>query len=357
MNLFNETYRGRRVLVTGHTGFKGSWLVALLKELEADVLGYALQPNTTPNLFSILELESEITSVCADICDHQRLMQAMTEFSPEIVFHLAAQPLVRASYQNPVETFRSNVLGATHLLEAVRLTTSVKALVFITSDKAYENVDWVWGYRETDRIGGQDPYSASKGAAELVYSSYERSFFQHRDGFASAVARAGNVIGGGDWSSDRIIPDCIKAIQSNMPIQLRNPSATRPWQHVLEPLSGYILLGERLLDAPEIAQGAWNFGPSTSEVKTVHEVANAMVAHLGQGSVEVMPSKDQLHEARLLQLNCDKAHQILNWHPKWGADKTLEATAEWYAQFLDGANMRDVTLSQIKDFFGALNDT
>lgn len=352
MNHLADTYRGRRVFVTGHTGFKGSWLVALLQEMGAEVGGYALAPNTEPSHFELLGLADKMQSVIGDVCDLDLLSRSLQDFAPEIVFHLAAQPLVRKSYLDPVETFRSNVLGATHLLEAVRQTSSVQALVFITSDKAYENVEWVWGYRETDRLGGQDPYSASKGAAEIVYSSFDRSFFAHRSKFASAVARAGNVIGGGDWSADRIVPDCVRALRAGQPIKLRNPNATRPWQHVLEPLSGYILLGERLLNAPEQAKGAWNFGPSTYEVRTVQNVAEAIIQHLGTGQIEVVESKNQPHEAQLLQLNCDKAHQHLKWRPRWGVDKTLEATASWYSAYLKGADVSAITLGQIGEYFG-----
>ncbi len=348
-----QTYKGRKVFVTGHTGFKGTWLVTLLQDMGAEVCGYALAPSTQPSHFEVLGLSEKMQSVIGDVDDLDLLRQTMEDFAPEIVFHLAAQPLVRQSYADPVETFRSNVMGATHLLEAVRHTPSVAALVFITSDKAYENVEWVWGYRETDRLGGQDPYSASKGAAEIVYSSYERSFFADRPGLACAVARAGNVVGGGDWSADRIIPDCVRALQADQPIQLRNPNATRPWQHVLEPLSGYVLLGERLLNAPETGKGAWNFGPSTHEVRTVHDVAEAMIAHLGKGSIEVLVTEGQPHEAQLLQLNCDKAYQYLNWHPRWGVDKTLEATAHWYSQYLHGSDMQAVTRAQIAEYFGA----
>ncbi|WP_108780897.1 CDP-glucose 4,6-dehydratase [Pontivivens insulae] len=351
MESLTRAYRGRRVFVTGHTGFKGTWLSTLLHDLGAEVCGFALAPNTSPNHFDVLGLTNAMHSVIGNVDDLDHLRGTMAEFAPEIVFHLAAQPLVRQSYHDPVETFRSNVLGATHLLEAVRQTDSIRSLVFITSDKAYENVEWVWGYRETDRLGGQDPYSASKGAAEIVYSSYERSFFAHRPDLACAVARAGNVIGGGDWSADRIIPDCVRAIEAGEPIRLRNPNATRPWQHVLEPLSGYVLLGERLLNAPGQGKGAWNFGPSTHEVRTVKDVADAIIAHLGSGQVKIEQTEGQPHEAQLLQLNCDKAHQFLNWRPRWGVDKTLEATARWYAEFIKGADMQAVTRAQIAEYF------
>ena len=349
-----KAFSGRKVFITGHTGFKGSWLALILHEAGAKVMGFALRPSTNPSHFDLLNLSKKIKHVEGDIRDSLLLAQTMSEFKPEFVFHLAAQALVRPSYDNPADTFSTNVLGSVNLLDAVRGCESVRSLIYITSDKCYENVEWVWGYRENDRLGGRDPYSASKAAAELVFSSYVSSFFSKRQTLGLATARAGNVIGGGDWAQDRIVPDCIRAIQAGRPILLRNPRATRPWQHVLEPLAGYLLLGAKLYDDPGRWAGSWNFGPSTQEVRTVHEVSKILIRYLGSGSIEIVESENQVHEANLLQLNCDKAHQLLNWHPRWDSEKTLEATADWYRTILNGGNAEDVTRRQIYEFFPEL---
>lgn len=345
---------GKRVFVTGHTGFKGSWLSFLLSELGADVMGYALAPDTSPSHFALLKLERRVRHVIGDTRDLARLDQHLRSFEPEYVFHLAAQPLVRRSYDDPIGTLQTNVLGSAHLLEAIRHCESVRSLVYATSDKCYENLDWVWGYRESDRLGGHDPYSASKAAAELVFSAFTRSFFSSRKRLGAASVRAGNVIGGGDWAPDRIVPDCIRAVQTGQPVQLRCPTATRPWQHVLEPLSGYLLLASLLYERPEQYSGAWNFGPATQEVRTVQEVATSIIHHLGRGSIAPAPSPDGPHEAGYLQLNCDKAHQLLGWYPRWGVDQALEATAQWYAAVLDGSEAERITRAQIKDYFKEL---
>jgi len=350
-----QSFSGKRVLVTGHTGFKGSWLAFLLHEAGADVMGYALPPVPGPSHFEMLRLEQRINHVAGDIRDYSELNAAMQSFQPEYVFHLAAQALVKKSYDDPVDTFSSNVMGSVHLLDAVRQCDSVRSLVYITSDKCYENVEWIWGYRENDRLGGHDPYSASKGAAEIVFSAYARSFFSSRPELGAATARAGNVIGGGDWAADRIIPDCIRSIENNKPIQLRNPKATRPWQHVLEPIAGYLLLGARLRDAPGKHAGSWNFGPETSEVRTVHEVAGTIIDHLGRGHIEIDNSQKHHHEAQLLQLNCDKSHQLLGWKPRWSADETLAATAQWYKTVLDGGDAETITRAQLQAYFPELS--
>ena len=279
------------------------------------------------------------------------LSSTIKDFQPEFVFHLAAQALVRPSYDNPADTFSTNVQGSVNLLDAVRQCDSVRSLVYVTSDKCYENLEWVWGYRESDQLGGRDPYSASKAAAEIIFSSYTRSFFDQRLTLGAASARAGNVIGGGDWAVDRIIPDCIRSIESGVPILLRNPDATRPWQHVLEPLAGYLLLAARLYKEPKRWGGSWNFGPSTHSVRTVKNVAEVIVNHMGKGRIDVVESNTQVHEARLLQLNCDKAHQLLGWQPHWQVDKTLEATAIWYKTIMDGGDAMAITRSQINEFF------
>ena len=348
---FLSKFIGRRVMVTGHTGFKGSWLAFLLNEIGADVLGYALPPSEPRSHFQLLELERMIRHMEGDIRDGDKLVQTMHEFKPEFVFHLAAQALVRPSYENPKETFDTNVSGSVNLLEAVRNCEAVRSLVYITSDKCYENVEWVWGYRENDRLGGRDPYSASKAAAEMVFSAYAHSFFSHRSDLGAATTRAGNVIGGGDWAKDRIVPDCIRAIESDVAITLRNPNATRPWQHVLEPLSGYLLLATQLFDEPLKYGGAWNFGPPSSEVRTVLEVAEHIVNRRGQGTITIQKAADEQHEAQLLQLSCDKANQKLGWRPRWNVSQTLDATADWYHAVYEGASASSITREQLKEYF------
>jgi len=346
-----SSFSSRRVFITGHTGFKGSWLAFLLHEVGAEVMGFALPPTTAVNHFDLLKLDGKIRHIVGDIRDASLVANVLKEFQPEYVFHLAAQALVRPSYDDPAVTFATNVLGSVNLLDAVRQCESARSLVYITSDKCYENVEWIWGYRENDQLGGRDPYSASKAAAEIVFSSYARSFFEQRPLLGAASARAGNVIGGGDWAIDRIIPDCIRAIEAEEPVLLRNPGATRPWQHVLEPLAGYLLLAARLYEEPKRWGGSWNFGPSTHEVRTVQNVAEVIVGHIGRGRVEVIESQTQVHEARLLELNCDKAHQLLDWYPHWHVDKTLEATALWYKAVMNGGNAELITRAQIHEFF------
>lgn len=347
-------FKGKKVFITGHTGFKGTWLTYLLSEIGADVMGYALDPYPGPSHFNMLNLDKKIQHFVGDVRDANLLNEKMNSFQPEIVFHLAAQPLVKKSYSDPESTYSTNIMGSVNLLEAVRHCKSVKSLVYITSDKCYENLEWIWGYRENDRMGGHDPYSASKGAAELIFSSYERSFFGDRNEFGSATVRAGNVIGGGDWAEDRIIPDCIRAIENGIPIKIRNPLATRPWQHVLEPISGYILLAIKLLEDPKKYSGAWNFGPSSFEVRTVHDVAKTIINNLGKGSVEITGSANDHHEAMLLQLNCDKAHQILKWSPRWGVEETLLATTDWYKHVLNGKSAEEITRVQLNKFFNEI---
>ena len=349
-----ESFKHKKVFITGHTGFKGSWLAFLLSEMGAEVCGYALASNGPRTHFEMLKLGSKIRHIEGDIRDVSRLNSEMCRFQPEFVFHLAAQSLVRPSYDNPAATFSTNVMGSVNLLDSVRSCDSVRSLVFVTSDKCYENVEWIWGYRETDQLGGRDPYSASKAAAEIVFSSYARSFFNHRTSLGAATTRAGNVIGGGDWAVDRIVPDCIRAIEADEPILLRNPSSTRPWQHVLEPLAGYLLLAARLYEEPRLWSGSWNFGPSTNEVCTVEKVAAVIISYFGKGSIEIEEDLVQLHEAHLLQLNCDKAHQLLGWYPRWNVDQTLEATAKWYKTVINGGSAEHITRAQIYSFFPEL---
>ncbi|MEC9376116.1 MAG: CDP-glucose 4,6-dehydratase [Pseudomonadota bacterium] len=340
--------------MTGHTGFKGSWLAFLLHEMGAEVMGFALPPATPDNHFDLLGLDEKIKHVVGDIRDFSLLSSTLNEFQPEFVFHLAAQALVRPSYDDPVTTFSTNIMGSINLLDSVRQCESVRSLVYITSDKCYENVEWIWGYRENDQLGGRDPYSGSKAAAEIVFSSYSRSFFEQRPSLGAATTRAGNVIGGGDWAEDRIIPDCIRAIEAGDPIRIRNPGATRPWQHVLEPLAGYLLLAVRLYEEPQRWGGSWNFGPSTHEVRTVQNVAEVIIGHLGKGYIEIVECLTQVPEARLLQLNCDKAHQLLGWYPRWHAEKALEETALWYKTIMNGGNAEQTTRTQIHEFFPEL---
>lgn len=349
--MFNDIYRNKKVLITGHNGFKGTWLTFLLKEMGAKICGFSLAPEEKLSHFNMLNLKMDIKHVEGDIQNSEVLNQLMQDFQPEFVFHLAAQSLVKKSYTNPSYTFNTNIMGSVSLLEAVRKCHSVRSLVYITSDKCYENVEWIWGYRENDPLGGHDPYSASKAAAEIVFSAYSRSYFLSRDNLGAASSRAGNVIGGGDWAIDRIVPDCIRSIQNETPIKLRNPNATRPWQHVLEPINGYLTLGAKLYNNPKKYNGSWNFGPSTSQTLTVKQVADSIVKYIGKGNVDQEVSEQKQHEAFLLQLNCDKSHQLLNWLPVWDVDKTLIMTAEWYKVFLDGESIEDITKAQVQDFY------
>lgn len=350
-----SVYSGKRVFITGHTGFKGAWLAFLLNEIGAKVRGFSLDSVSVPSHFELLSLKDGIDHIVGDIRDRVALDAAMQEFQPEFVFHLAAQALVKESYSNPVSTFETNVMGSVNALEAVRRCNSVRSFVYITSDKCYENVEWLWGYRENDRLGGHDPYSASKGAAEIVFSAYARSYFASRSDLGAATTRAGNVIGGGDWAADRIIPDCIRAIENNVAIKLRNPNATRPWQHVLEPINGYLILGAHLYEDPQTLSGSWNFGPSSEEIRTVEQVAKEIVLYIGKGFVEVEAGESIHHEANLLQLNCDKARQLLNWTPRWGVDKTLEVTAAWYKAYMENADIEALTRAQLHDFYPELS--
>jgi CDP-glucose 4,6-dehydratase len=346
-------WRDRRVLITGHTGFKGSWLCHWLLRQGARVSGYALAPETDPALFNLLELATRMRHRVADIRDASAIMAACAEDQPEIIFHLAAQPLVRLSYREPSATWATNVQGTVNVLEAVRATPSVRACVVVTSDKCYENREWVWGYREDEAMGGHDPYSSSKGAAELAVASWRRSYFSQPNNCRIASARAGNVIGGGDWSADRIVTDFIRAIQASQPLRLRNPHATRPWQHVLEPLSGYLHLAWRLCqdDGYKFAE-AWNFGPSDTSICTVGELAKYLVTAYGAGTVEIEKNVQQLHEANLLKLDCSKSAARLEWKGLWDVATTVKRTAEWYRQLQAGKNASELTNNDI-DFYAA----
>jgi CDP-glucose 4,6-dehydratase len=337
-------YEGKRVLVTGHTGFKGSWLTLWLRSLGAEVTGYALAPDPMPSLFVAAGVERACRHVVADIRDLQRFRGVLRETRPEFVFHLAAQPLVRLSYEQPLDTVQTNVIGTAHVLEALRLEASPCAVVIVTSDKCYENRERHAGYREDEAMGGHDVYSMSKGAAELVVSSYRRSFFRPdrhaQHGIAIASARAGNVVGGGDWAKDRIVPDCIAALASRRAIPVRNPAAVRPWQHVLEPLGAYLLLGARLAgigaDAATFCE-PWNFGPKLEDARTVREVVEALIAAWGSGAWDDCHDTSAPHEAGLLRLDIEKARTRLGWQPRWRFDETFRRTVAWYRAFHDGA--------------------
>jgi CDP-glucose 4,6-dehydratase len=351
-------YAGRRVLVTGHTGFKGSWLTLWLSDLGARVTGYALAPATTPALFERLGAGRHCHSLISDVRDLARLTEVVKEARPEVVFHLAAQPLVRLSYQQPLETLQVNVLGTAHLLEAIRAAGRPCAVVVVTSDKCYENQERHDGYREDEPMGGHDVYSMSKGAVELVVASWRRSFFDParigEHGVAVATARAGNVVGGGDWASDRIVPDAIAALAAGRAIPVRNPGAVRPWQHVLEPLGGYLLLGARLL-GPEAAAHAeaWNFGPVLQDARPVREVVEALIAAWGAGSWDDRHDPRAPHEAGLLRLSIDKAAARLGWTPRWHFDETFRRTVEWYRAFHGGASVEalaELCRTQIHDY-------
>jgi CDP-glucose 4,6-dehydratase len=343
-------FRGRRVLVTGHTGFKGSWLSLWLHLLGAELAGYALEPEPQTNLFHMLDLASRMRHVRADIRDYDRLRAVFHEFQPEFVFHLAAQALVRQSYEQPKLTFDTNVGGAVNLLEAIRSTPSVRAVVFVTSDKCYRNKEWIWGYRENDELGGHDPYSASKAAAELIFSSYLDSFFRKNAGLGIATVRAGNVIGGGDGSRDRIVPDCMHALRNGIPIVLRNPHATRPWQHVLDPLCGYLTLAARLYENQQDYSGSWNFGPDADSIHTVREVAEKIISFRGDGRIVVQTPVGAPHEHGLLHLNCDKAQQMLGWRLRWEFDRAIEQVVRWYQEIDAGTPALEVTRSQIEAY-------
>ena len=346
-----ECYKNKKILVTGHTGFKGCWLSLWLKKLGADVLGYALAPNTEPSMFEALTLENQIKSKIGDITDLNNLQKIFDEFKPDIVFHLAAQPLVRLSYTEPIKTYKTNVIGTLNVLEAARNCGTVKAFVNVTTDKCYENMEVNRGYKEDEPMGGYDMYSSSKGCVEIMSSSYRRCFLQKNDkgSFPMATARAGNVIGGGDWAQDRLVPDCIRAITSKQKIEIRNPIAIRPWQHVLEPLCGYILLGKKLLEnGYEFAQ-SYNFGPEESSTLKVSEIASKIVNYWGDGEI-VIHKKDNLHEAGLLMLNIDKAKSQLGWQPIYNADKAVERTVAWYKAFYNNEGMLQFTLKQIAEY-------
>lgn len=348
-------WKGKRVFITGHTGFKGSWLSLWLQSLGANVTGYALNPPTNPNLFDLADVISGMKSVIGDISDLNLLQRVMHDVKPEIVIHLAAQPLVRYSYANPVETYTTNVMGSVNLLEVVRNTNSVKAVVNVTSDKCYENREWIWSYRENEAMGGYDPYSNSKACAELVTAAYRSSYFNpvryQEHGVAIASARAGNVIGGGDWANDRLIPDFIRAIVAGETVMIRNPNAIRPWQHVLEPLSGYLVLAEKLYTEGNAFAEAWNFGPNDGDAKSVGWIIKQIVMNWGDGAnFKVDTSAAKLHEANFLKLDSSKARMNLDWEPQWDASEAIRRICAWYKAHLSGEDMKIYTIAEIKQY-------
>lgn len=354
-NLFDGFYKGKKVLVTGHTGFKGSWLSLLLNKLGADVHGFALPPPTNPSLFEEAKIGELITSYIGDVRDLGRLSDVFNRVKPEIVIHMAAQPLVRDSYKIPVETYAINVMGTVNVLEACRHTESVRVIVNVTSDKCYENKEWYWGYRENEPMGGFDPYSNSKGCSELVTSSYRNSFFHPNDydkhGVAIASARAGNVIGGGDWAADRLIPDFIRAISQNRKVVIRSPYAIRPWQHVLEPLTGYLTLAEKLYTEGAKYDGAWNFGPDDKDARNVEWIMQKICELWDNGATYEVDTNPQPHEAGYLKLDCSKAKAELGWEPRWNIDKALGSIVAWNKVYLTGQDVRKITEKQIDEFY------
>lgn len=351
--MYNNIYAGKRVFLTGHTGFKGSWLALWLTKLGAKVCAYSLAPNTNPSMFTVLDIEHKIEkSIFGDILDEKTLERAISEFQPDIVFHLAAQPLVRLSYREPILTYKTNVIGTLNVLEMAKRCKSVKAFVNITTDKCYENKEVNRGYKEDEPMGGYDMYSSSKGCVEIMSSSFRRSFLQEEGTYAMATARAGNVIGGGDWAEDRLIPDCVRYINAGEKIEIRNPIAVRPWQHVLEPLSGYLLLGQKLLEGGKKYAEGFNFGPNEDSVLRVAEVAEKACKYYGQGEV-VIHKRDNLHEANLLMLNIEKAEKVLGWTPTYTADDAVKNTIEWYKHFYaKDVDMYEFTMNQIKEYEG-----
>jgi len=351
-NIFDNIYNGKKVLVTGHTGFKGGWLSLWLKELGAEVIGYSLDPPTRPSFFEAVDLKNKLIHIIGDVRDEKHLLSVFEKHQPEFVFHLAAQSLVRFSYKEPRLTYETNVMGTVNILEAIRKSKSVRAAVIITSDKCYENKEWIYGYRENDSVGGYDPYSSSKGCAELVVSAYRKSYFENL-GVALSSVRAGNVIGGGDWQEDRLVPDCIRALSKGEVIKIRNPNAIRPWQYILEPLSGYLLLALKMSEDKVKFSGAWNFGPSDYDILTVGAITKKVIDYWGSGSYGIGKSSDNFHEASLLKLDCSKAYSLLRWHSIYNVEEAIKRTVEWYKRYYDGIKdkeLYDFTVSQIIEY-------
>lgn len=345
-----EFWNGKKVFITGHTGFKGSWLSLWLQEMGAVVKGYSLEPNTNPNLFNEAKVAQNMDSEIGDITNLNHITTSMVTFNPEVLIHMAAQPLVRLSYHEPVLTYATNVMGTVNVLEAARKCSQLKAIVSVTTDKCYENKEWPWGYRENEPMGGHDPYSSSKGCAELVTSAYRKSFFNGNNSASLASARAGNVIGGGDWSDDRLIPDILKAFKKNEPVIIRNPMATRPWQHVLEPLSGYLVLAEHLYEEGNAYAEGWNFGPKDEDCQPVSWILDKMVSKWGKGASWELDKNNNPHEAGYLKLDCSKAAMQLNWQSKWNLEYTLESIINWQQHYLSKKNIHEQCLLEIANY-------
>lgn len=345
-----EFWQGKRVFLTGHTGFKGSWLSLWLQQMGAIVKGYAIKPNTSPNLFELAEVAKNMESEMGDISNLSLIKDSMNSFNPDILIHMAAQPLVRLSYEEPVLTYATNVMGTVNVLEAARTCKNLKAIVSVTTDKCYENKEWVWGYRENEAMGGFDPYSSSKGCAELVTAAYRNSFFNAENSPAIASARAGNVIGGGDWAEDRLIPDILKSFEKKSPVIVRNPMATRPWQHVLEPLSGYLVLAEHLFNEGKSFAEAWNFGPKDEDCKPVSWILDKMVANWDDYVSWELDKNTNPHEAGYLKLDCSKAASKLNWQPKWNLDFTIGKIINWHKSYINGSNIQEECLKEIAEY-------
>lgn len=343
-------WHSKKVFLTGHTGFKGSWMSLWLQSMGANVKGYSLEPNTQPNLFTEAKVDENMASEIGDIRDLNQISKSMFDFNPDILIHMAAQPLVRLSYQEPVNTYTTNVMGTVNVLEAARKCKNLKAIISVTTDKCYENREWDWGYRESEPMGGHDPYSSSKGCAELVTSAYRRSFFSGKETASLASARAGNVIGGGDWANDRLIPDVLKAFGKSEPVVIRNPLSTRPWQHVLEPIAGYLILAENLfIYGDDFAEG-WNFGPKDEGCKPVDWILNKMVINWGTDASWKLDKNNNPHEAGFLKLDCSKAANRLKWQPKWSLEETLEMIGNWHKNFLMDSDIKKECLKQINKY-------
>ena len=355
MNQNNEFWKQKKVLVTGHTGFKGSWLCLLLGKLGADVFGYALEPPTDPNLFDVAKIDELVNSHIGDIRDYDTLLSVIRSIKPDIIIHMAAQAIVRKSYKDPVETYAVNVMGTVNLFEAIRNVSGIKAVVNITTDKCYENREWHWGYRENEPMGGYDPYSNSKGCSELVTAAFRNSYFNPKEyskhGVAIASARAGNVIGGGDWADDRLIPDFMRSITKGEKIKIRSPFAVRPWQHVLEPLSGYLTLAEKIYNEGPAFAESWNFGPDDRDAKSVEWIIKSLCNYWGENASFSIDNDPQPHEANYLKLDCSKAKNLLGWFPKWDIETTLKSIVDWNKAYRDGANMRLITEKQMDEYY------